>query len=317
MIRKIKDEEYDEESSQEEQPDVEDEGEGVSEGEEEDEDEELERDLQTVMAEYLAQKQASRQFANDIPALKDKLKEIKLKIPGYDEVPWVETLVISSPDTGVKVAAEDDFARERHFYDTALKAANEGFDKLIAMGIPYKRPDDFFAEMIKSDDHMKKIKGTLLKQKRTIEEAQQRTKIRMQKKFAKKIQVESVQRRQKEKKESLQAIKKWRKTKGGSGEEFPEDLLSTNHKSKKLSNSAFKAQKYGMGGKKRGSKRNDSNSAADTRGWSTARNKSREFKSAGKKKAPASSSNASRPGKRKRQEGWTSSGGRKQKRQRT
>lgn len=35
---------------------------------------------------------------------------------------------------------------------------------LIQSKVPISRPDDFFAEMMKSDEHMKKVKARLLKQ---------------------------------------------------------------------------------------------------------------------------------------------------------
>ena len=57
-------------------------------------------------------------------------------------------------------------------------------------GIPYHRPDDYYAEMVKTDEHMKKVKGVLLKEKREIEEAAERKKNRVHKKFAKQVQAE-------------------------------------------------------------------------------------------------------------------------------
>jgi len=160
------------------------------------------------------------------------------------------------------------------FYDFALKAANEGLDRMNSENIPYTRPNDYFAEMIKTDEHMSKLKGVLLKEKKQIEEAQQRTKIRTQRKFAKKTQSDVAQKRQKEKKEELDAIKKWRKSRKGNNanSEFPEDLLKKDSlmrkqlassttpdkakpKSQKMTNTQKKALKYGQGGKKRDLKR--------------------------------------------------------------
>jgi len=274
--------------------------------------------------------------------LEQKLEDIKITLKGHDpsdEIPWIETLLLTVGKVELK-DAEDDLVREKLFYDMALTAANTGLDRLHQEGTPYTRPDDFFAEMIKTDNHMSKVKSVLLKEKRHIEEAQQRTKIRMQRKFSKKTQVEAQQQRQKEKKEELDAIKKWRKDrKGNKTREFPEDLLSkdsalrkqlaeattpekknskrksmTNTQKKSMTNTQKKRQKYGMGGKKRGLKRNSSESYNDMSEWSTKRNKSSKFWSIPKtKKSPKSN----RPGKRKRQQGWSNSGGKKVKRQKT
>jgi rRNA-processing protein EBP2 len=46
------------------------------------------------------------------------------------------------------------------------------------LGIPFRRPDDYFAEMIKDDKHMGKVKNVLLKEKRLMVEAGERKKNR-------------------------------------------------------------------------------------------------------------------------------------------
>lgn len=44
-------------------------------------------------------------------------------------------------------------------YKQALEAVNIGRAKLAAFGMPIDRPDDYFAEMVKSDEHMKRVCG--------------------------------------------------------------------------------------------------------------------------------------------------------------
>jgi len=274
----------------------------------------------------------------DAQGIEQKLEDIKLTLKGHnpkDEIPWIETLLLSVGNVVLK-DADDDLEREKTFYDMAIKATNMGLDRLHEDDIPYTRPEDFFAEMIKTDDHMSKVKSVLLRENRLIEEAQERTKIRIHRKFSKKAQTEVQQQRRKEKKEELEAIKKWRKSKkkDNNTREFPEDLLhkdsalrkqfaqastpeqKKNPKSKsfKMTNTQKKAQKYGMGGKKRGQKRNTTDSSNDMSQWSTARNKSTSFGSVPKTKKQSKSN---RPGKRKRKQGWTNSGGKKVKRQKT
>ncbi len=51
----------------------------------------------------------------------------------------------------------DDLQRETLFYRQAQSAVIEGLARLKAMSIPTKRPDDYFAQMAKSDDHMLKV----------------------------------------------------------------------------------------------------------------------------------------------------------------
>ena len=42
-------------------------------------------------------------------------------------------------------------------YEQALEAVKIGKLKVIQAGVPFDRPDDYFAEMIKSDQHMFKV----------------------------------------------------------------------------------------------------------------------------------------------------------------
>ncbi|CAJ0749833.1 8870_t:CDS:2 [Entrophospora sp. SA101] len=68
------------------------------------------------------------------PALKQIYEQIKL------DLPWIETQSIT---TSKPVNIND--------VDNDLEqGAIEGREKVIASGVPFTRPDDYFAEMIKS-----------------------------------------------------------------------------------------------------------------------------------------------------------------------
>ena len=43
-------------------------------------------------------------------------------------------------------------------YQQALSAVELGQRKLEELDIPTTRPDDYFAEMVKTDDHMRKVR---------------------------------------------------------------------------------------------------------------------------------------------------------------
>jgi len=43
-------------------------------------------------------------------------------------------------------------------YKQALEVARLGKEKVIAAGVTFTRPDDYFAEMVKSDEHMAKAR---------------------------------------------------------------------------------------------------------------------------------------------------------------
>lgn len=49
------------------------------------------------------------------------------------------------------------------------------------------RPNDYFAEMLKTDDHMEKIRQTMLKDQAKLETAERNRKLRDMKKFGKKV----------------------------------------------------------------------------------------------------------------------------------
>ena len=51
----------------------------------------------------------------------------------------------------------NDFKREMLFHRQAQSAILEGLPRLKSSGILTKRPDDYFAEMVKSDQHMHKV----------------------------------------------------------------------------------------------------------------------------------------------------------------
>jgi rRNA-processing protein EBP2 len=174
-----------------------------------------------------------------------------------------------------------------------MEAVERAVDILYEKNIPFRRPGDYFAEMLKSDSQMQRIKGQLLVDKEKIEESEEKRRQRDMKKFGKQVQRERVQQKEKKKKEELDAIKKWRKERerGQGSSELPidfddetggkkkersssktpnfnkkrkaDDEGANPKKKKNLTKREFKDEKYGFGGKKRGAKRNDSKSASD------------------------------------------------------
>ena len=74
------------------------------------------------------------------------------------EWPWAETFCVV-PVTPLPFGAgtvdalniHDDLKREVAFYDTALEAVLEAKERCHQAGVPFTRPEDFFAEMVKTD----------------------------------------------------------------------------------------------------------------------------------------------------------------------
>ena len=100
----------------------------------------------------------------------------------------------------------DDLTRELAFYKQSLDAVNEARTRLKKEGIPFSRPTDYFAEMVKSDEHMEKIKIKMVDEAANKRAAEDARKQRDLKKFGKQVQVARLQRRDMAKRETLDKI---------------------------------------------------------------------------------------------------------------
>ncbi|KAJ1618257.1 eukaryotic rRNA processing [Pavlovales sp. CCMP2436] len=141
---------------------------------------------------------------NNTAALTQKLDEM-LADNQYTE--FRDTLCIVT-DRPIELGdVDDDLKRELAFYNNALQAVHLAQAKLDELGIPHKRPDDYFAEMVKSDSHMARVKTRLIKQQTDAKEAEERRKSRDSKKFGKQFQAAKTQERALKSKASKDAAK--------------------------------------------------------------------------------------------------------------
>lgn len=90
-------------------------------------------------------------------------------------------------------------------------------------GIPFRRPDDYFAEMVKDDEHMARIQRKLGVEKRRTEANESAKRQRELRKFGKQIQEQKLKEREEAKKANINSVKEWRK-KHAKGDEFPVEL---------------------------------------------------------------------------------------------
>lgn len=77
--------------------------------------------------------------------------------------------------------------------------------------LPFHRPADYFAEMVKTDAHMAKIRQGLLDEQAGMKASEEARKLRDAKKFGKKVQVERLRERERDKKavgDKLESLKK-------------------------------------------------------------------------------------------------------------
>ncbi|KAL4419941.1 hypothetical protein ABPG75_007039 [Micractinium tetrahymenae] len=227
-----------------------------------------------------------RQAIYNVEALHDKLEDIAWS----EEQPWEESLALTSTAPTAVANAEDDLERELAFYNQALEAAQTAVQRFEAAGLAWQRPADYYAEMVKSDEHMAKVKEQLLFEKQQIEAAEQRKQEREAKKFSKQVAAERKKERAQEKKAAISNISKLRKQRekvgfageldvdaelerleggggGGGGRQpkgRPGEHFTPRDKSKKRQQ---RDSKFGFGGPKRLRKQNDAGSAADVDGY--------------------------------------------------
>ncbi|KAF5702926.1 rRNA processing protein EBP2 [Fusarium globosum] len=236
----------------------------------------------------------------------------RISIPTDKSVPFATHQSIISTDLTSEAIPDvsDDLQRELAFYSQSLEAARSARKLLRKENVPFSRPKDYFAEMIKEDAHMEKVKAKLVEEASNKKAAQEARKLRDLKKFGKQVQVAKLQERQKAKRETLEKIKNLKRKRsetGGAGLDTKEaDIFDVgvekemkghnpragagrgqvgagaNHKRAK------KNEKYGFGGKKRHAKSGDAMSSGDLSGFDP------------KKMKAGSRVSKSRPGKARR-----------------
>ncbi|KAI1335245.1 eukaryotic rRNA processing protein EBP2-domain-containing protein [Xylariaceae sp. FL0016] len=249
-----------------------------------------------------------RTTINNTSALLASLNRIS--IPTDKSVPFAthQTIAGAEPTAAGLEDAEDDLKRELAFYAQSLDAAKRARSLLKAEGVPFSRPTDYFAEMVKDDGHMERIKAKLVEEASAKKASAEARKQRDLKKFGKQVQVAKLQERAKAKRDTLDKIKTLkRKRQESGGAELgthEADLFDVgvdneldkyagkpgskgprgagaggaNHKRQK------KDAKYGFGGKKRHAKSGDAVSSADMSGFSA-----RRMKTGAKGKLPKTS----------------------------
>jgi len=164
---------------------------------------------------------------------------------------WIDHMAITGANADRVVDVNDDLTRETFFYERALESANECVKRLKDLGIPARRPDDYYAEMVKSDEHMKRVRGELLFEQQQLEIREERRKARESKKYGKQVQAEKIKQRTLEKKSQIKSLDKWRKQRQKSGfaddGNAPFEGAGGDGKRKR----SDRDSKYGFGGRKK------------------------------------------------------------------
>ncbi|KAF8476612.1 eukaryotic rRNA processing protein EBP2-domain-containing protein [Russula ochroleuca] len=134
------------------------------------------------------------------------LERIRDTIKLDQSLPWTETLTVSFPET-IDVDVDDDLGRELAFYKQALHGAKAARALAAEHSLPFTRPDDFFAEMVKTDAHMERIRQRLLDESAGIAKSEARRREREGKKIGKQVQLEKLKERERSKKDMDERLK--------------------------------------------------------------------------------------------------------------
>eukprot|EP00551_Chaetoceros_affinis_P008402 CAMPEP_0203671758 /NCGR_PEP_ID=MMETSP0090-20130426/7443_1 /ASSEMBLY_ACC=CAM_ASM_001088 /TAXON_ID=426623 /ORGANISM="Chaetoceros affinis, Strain CCMP159" /LENGTH=386 /DNA_ID=CAMNT_0050536895 /DNA_START=84 /DNA_END=1244 /DNA_ORIENTATION=- len=174
-------------------------------------------------------------------------------------------------EEGDIVNVHDDLKRELAFYNIALEAVHAGRKKCAEHKIPLRRPEDFFAEMVKTDDHMAKVKDRLIFESKKMESFEQRKSNREQKLRAKEAHAHRLAEKAKSKKRHMQDVDDWAKSAASNrmgnnivrddDDEYLRQINGPNKKRQAMD------RKYGYGGKQGRFKQNDRKSMNDMSGY--------------------------------------------------
>ncbi|KAJ5356179.1 Eukaryotic rRNA processing [Penicillium concentricum] len=218
---------------------------------------------------------------NNSAAILSALKRISFIGP---QTPFSEHNSLVSKEPIEIEDANDDLNRELAFYKVCQVAATQARGLLKKDGIPFTRPGDYFAEMVKNDEHMALIKKKLYEEAAGKKASAEARRQRDLKKFGKQVQNSKLQQRHKEKREMLEKIntlKKKRKADGSAPTDDANDMFDiaideATQPDKKRSRGdgpggnkrQKKDAKFGFGGKKRHAKSGDAASSGDLSNFS-------------------------------------------------
>ena len=292
-------------------PDEEDDDDEEEEEEAEHDDDEEEIPLDSLPSSASLSEQAlasrhNRIRINNTEAMQRVYEDMRLDGPSTSgKMPWIETMsLVYEHATADEVPdAQNDLDRELSFYRQSLAAAIRGRELVLAANVSFSRPNDYFAEMVKTDEHMERVRQRLLDESASIKASEDAKRQRELKKYGKKIQTEKLFERQRSKRdmqEKVNALKRKRQTGlDMDDDEFDvqlEEALGERKASQRTQRGPnkkrqYRDEKYGFGGKKR---HNKSNTAESTDQVGPSRRKPGQRPKGGKAKRPGKARRAAR-----------------------
>lgn len=155
-----------------------------------------------------------RMTINNGPALVASRKRVAVVSDKPQDAFHLHNSLVSKDKTADELIPDpmDDETRELMFYKIARDATLTARGLLKKEKVPFTRPSDYFAEMVKTDDHMGRVKKKLYDEAAGKKAAEEARRLRDAKKFGKQVQVAKEQERAKEKKDTLNKIKELKRS---------------------------------------------------------------------------------------------------------
>ena len=150
------------------------------------------------------------EISEKINSIKDDIQ--KIYAAKNKKLDWLEYPVNISPTPLPKnINPDDDIKRELFFYNIAKENAIQGMVKLKQLGEKINRPDDYFVEMLKSDEQMVKVKKQIINEQQIIKRFEAKKQKMQNIKFAKSIKDFQNKEKSSFKRQTLQGVENWKK----------------------------------------------------------------------------------------------------------
>ena len=139
---------------------------------------------------------------NNTAALNRSLKSFSLP----SSLPFSATQSVTTAEAVEIADVEDDLSRELAFYKQSLDAVKSARVLLKKEGVMFTRPTDYFAEMVKSEEQMGKVRSKMVDEAARKKASSDARRQRDLKKFGKAVQVAKLQERNVAKRDTLEKI---------------------------------------------------------------------------------------------------------------
>ena len=177
---------------------------------------------------------------NLVEEISEKINSIKNDIQKYytvknKNIDWLEFPVnISESTIPPNLNPDDDIKRELIFYNIAKENAIKGMIQLKQLGEKINRPDDYFVEMLKSDEQMLKVKKQIINEQQYIKKFEAKKQKMQNIKFAKSIKDFQNKERSSFKRQTLQGVENWKKHIKNNPDDYKDIDKFFNNKKKKF-----------------------------------------------------------------------------------